>query len=238
MTDVATLSPAAIPALPVAAAPRTLADLVHQLGDVPLSRIRTDPPPGTAKIEDVVACKARQPCLCELVDGVLVEKAMGFREGLLEAVLVLALGSYNRERRLGVVTTASAMHQIQPNLVRLPDVAFTFWARFPEGRIPVDPAPPIAPDLAIEVLSPSNTPGEMDRNRDEYFAAGTRQVWIVDGATRTVAVYAAPDRFRLLAEGDTLEGGDLLPGFSLPLNELFAVLDQSAATEAPEPGKA
>jgi Uma2 family endonuclease len=205
--------------------PETLAEMVHQLGDIPLERIRTQPPPGTATLADVVACKAKQNCLCELLDGVLVEKAMGYREGLIEMAIGEALRVYNRLNKLGVVTSGSSMHQLQPQLVRLPDVGFAFWARFPERRVTDDPAPRLAPDVAVEVLSPSNTRREMERKRAEYFAAGTQVVWMVDLDERTITVYTSPDQFTVLKSSDTLDGGKVLPGFALPLAPLFAELD-------------
>jgi Uma2 family endonuclease len=212
--------------------PETLAEMVHQLGDIPLERIRMQPPPGTATLADVVECKAKQNCLCELVDGVLVEKAMGYREGMIELAIGEALRIYNRARKLGVVTSASSMHQLQPKLVRLPDVGYAFWARFPGGKVTDDPAPRLAPDVAVEVLSPTNTRREMERKRAEYFAAGTQVVWMVDLEERTVTVYTSPEQLTVLKELDTLDGGQVLPGFTLPLAPLFAELDEQGPPKA------
>jgi Uma2 family endonuclease len=80
---------------------------------------------------------------------------------------------------------------------------------------------PCSPALAVEVLSPSNTAKEMQRKRKEYFFGGTRVVWIVDEATRTVEVWTSPDECVTLSEDETLDGGELLPGFRLPLREIF-----------------
>jgi Uma2 family endonuclease len=216
-------------AVPAQSAPDTVADLVYRLGDIPLERIRMQPPPGTATVADLLAWNdSKQGRRCELVDGVLVEKAMSYRAGILEAFIIMVLSNYNRQKRLGVITSASGEHQLRPNLVRLPDVGYAFWNRFPEGRITDDPAPLIAPDVAVEVLSPSNTRREMERKRREYFEAGTQVVWIVDPDKRTIEVYTAPEKFTELHEADTLEGGAILPGFSLSLKELFAELDQQA----------
>ncbi|MCZ6875647.1 MAG: Uma2 family endonuclease [bacterium] len=82
------------------------------------------------------------------------------------------------------------------------------------------------PNLAIEVMSESNTMGEMARKWCEYFAAGVQLLWFVDPKTRTVAVYTAPEQFTLRHEEDTLDGGAVLPGFSLSLRELFQELDR------------
>ena len=82
---------------------------------------------------------------------------------------------------------------------------------------------PFAPDLAVEVLSPGNTVREINGKVALYFAAGSRAVWVFNPKKRTVAVYSSPSDVRVLNEQETLEGGDLLPGFTLDLAKLFAV---------------
>jgi Uma2 family endonuclease len=119
------------------------------------------------------------------------------------------------------------MMRLFPGLVRMPDAAFVSWDRIPGGRIPEEPIPDLTPDIAIEVLSEGNTPGEMERKRKEYFAARVRLVWMVDPIHRTVTVYTAPDRFTVLGENDVLDGGDVLPGLAIPLRDLFAELDRT-----------
>ena len=111
-------------------------------------------------------------------------------------------------------------------LIRIPDVSFASWDRFPNRKFPKTPVPALAPDLVVEVLSESNTQAEMDRKRSEYFDAGVRVIWEVDPARRTVGVYTADGVVTMLDATQTLEGGDLLPGFSLVLAELFAELDE------------
>jgi Uma2 family endonuclease len=127
---------------------------------------------------------------------------------------------------MGLVTGADGPVRLMPGVVRLPDGGFFSWDRFPNGRVPTAPIPPVAPDLAVEVLSESNTPGEMARKRQEYFAAGTRLVWEVDPEARTVVVYTTPEQFTTLNATETLQGGAVLPGFTLALGELFAELDR------------
>ena len=111
-------------------------------------------------------------------------------------------------------------------LVRLPDVAFVSWDRLPERRVPDEPIPNVVPDLAVEVLSASNTAKEMARKRGEYFRAGVRLVWEIDPRARTARVYTSESSFTDLAVNDTLDGGTVLPGFTLPLAQLFAELDR------------
>ena len=84
--------------------------------------------------------------------------------------------------------------------------------------------PDLAPDLAVEVLSEGNTKQEMERKLKDYFFAGVRLVWYIDVKKRTVEVYTSPDQGVTLTEGQNLDGGDVLPGFRLPLRQLFARL--------------
>src|SRR6185437_10703640 len=116
------------------------------------------------------------------------------------------------------------MVRLFPGLVRIPDVAFVSRDRLPGGRIPSEPIPSLVPDLAVEVLSESNTPKEMTRKRGEYFEAGVRLLWVVDPRKRTVAVYTKPERPLVLNESQSLDGGAVLPGFSYALASLFAEL--------------
>jgi Uma2 family endonuclease len=101
-------------------------------------------------------------------------------------------------------------------------VCFIAWDRFPNRKLPAEPIPALAPDLAIEVLSASNTEGEMQRKLHDYFTAGVRLVWYIDPQTRSAKAYTAEDRCVELSESQSLSGGDVLPGFELPLKELFA----------------
>ena len=204
---------------------RTIADLLHRLGDISPERVLFDPAPGTATVQDVIKIHGRDKRLCELVDGTLVEKGMGYRESLLAMAIVSALRAFVQPRNLGLISGESGMMKLFAGLVRIPDVAYVSWDRVPGKRVPVDPVPLLVPDLAVEVLSDSNTPAEMARKRLEYFQAGVRLVWIIDPDPRTVAVYTAPEQFTTLGEKDTLSGGDVLPGFTLPLQQLFPELD-------------
>ena len=201
----------------------TLADLITDLGVSP-QRILFPPAPGTASESDLLAVNAREDRLVELVDGVLVEKAVGFEESLLAAALVEALRRYVIPRKLGVVVGSDGMVRLGENTVRMADAAYVPWARFPEGRLTGDPIPQVAPAIAAEVLSESNTEAEMRRKRGEYFAAGVKLVWLIDHRTRTVRVYTGPEECRTLGEADSLDGGDVLPDFTLPLKDLLGEL--------------
>lgn len=204
----------------------TLADLLKQLGGIAPERVRFRPAPGAATEEDMLAIHDREGRLYELIDGVLVEKAMGLRESYLAIVLSTILWNFVQSRNLGLVTGEAGMIRLMAGLVRIPDVAFISWSRLPDQCVPTEPVPALAPDLAVEVLSAGNTPEEMARKRQEYFAAGVHVVWQVDPNARTVEVFTAPDQSTVLHETQTLTGGPVLPGFTLPLQELFGTLDR------------
>jgi Uma2 family endonuclease len=205
----------------------SLAELVERLGGIPLRRIRLRPALGCATEADVIAAlEAPRKRICELIDGVLVEKAMGFNESTLAARLITLIDAFVRPRNLGLVTAPDGTIRLWAGRVRIPDVSFTSWDRIPGRRRPRKPIPELAPDLAVEILSKSNTRAEMQLKRADYFSVGVRLVWIIDPKTRTVEVYTSPDSFNLLPESDTLDGGDVLPGFTLSLREFFAELDR------------
>ena len=205
-----------------------MADVIDELGGVPPHRILLHPQPGTATEQDVCELLQKKIRLCELVEGVLVEKAVGYRESLLALALAQLLRAFVRQNNLGLVSGEAGLMRLAPNLILGPDVAFVSWGRIPGGRVPEAPIPDLAPDLAVEVLSESNTPGEMRRKRREYFAAGVRCVWEVDPDARAVEVFTSPTESTIVPESQTLDGGDVLPGFTLPLIQLFAELDQQA----------
>jgi len=200
----------------------TAADLVERFGAIPLYRIRFDPPPGAATEEDVIRIEAKEDRLCELVDGVLVEKAVGTYESFLAVNLAHLLVNFVKPRRLGIVLGADGMMRFAPGLVRIPDVSFISSHRLPGGRVPREPIADLVPELAVEVISASNTPEEMERKLRDYFAAGVRLVWYVYPESREVHAFTAPDRRRVFKEKDVLDGGEVLPGFQLVVSELFA----------------
>lgn len=207
------------------AAERTLADLLEGLGHIPPNRIRVVPPLGTATEEDVIKAEGHTGRICELVDGVLVEKTMGYLESLLAGVVIEALRAFVRSHDLGVVLGEAGTLRVLPQQVRVPDVCFLSWDRFPGRKLPKTPIPAVAPDLAVEILSEGNTPGEMERKLRDYFAAGVRLVWYIDPRSRTARVYASPESCEELGAQGTLSGGDVLPGFGLSLAALFAEID-------------
>ena len=200
---------------------KTLADLRQRLGGIPLERIWFHPAPGTATEKDVIEAEARENRLCELVDGTLVEKAMGFEESRLAAELIHLVKSFLDKHDLGICVGADGMMRIALGLVRIPDLSFISWARLPGRESPQDPIPDLAPDLAVEVLSEGNTKAEMARKVQEYFEAGVVLVWLIDRKRRTAQVFSTGEKPVLVRADQALDGGDVLPGFILLLSDLL-----------------
>jgi Uma2 family endonuclease len=207
--------------------PETFADLYKRIGEVPLERILLRPAPGMATEEDVIALlDAADKRLCELVDGVLVEKTMGAEESLLTGILIELLWRFVRPRKLGWVMPPDGAVRLFPKLVRIPDVSFIRRERAPGGKFPKVSLLDLVPDLAVEVLSPSNTKAEMGRKLRDYFLAGIPVVWLINPRTRSAEVYRSPDKKKRVRINQALQGGDILPGFSLTLKELFNLAEE------------
>jgi Uma2 family endonuclease len=199
----------------------TAAELVQKLGNIPLERICFTPPPGTATERDLLAAMRRSDRLYELVDGTLVEKTMGLSESMIAGQVLIEIGVFARRHDLGIPAGADGTMRLLKGLVRIPDVSFFCWDKLPGRMLPSEPIP----DLAVEVLSENNTLEEMERKLGEYFFAGVGLVWIVDPRKRRAKVYITPDApAAILDETGALDGGNVLPGFTLPLAELFARL--------------
>jgi Uma2 family endonuclease len=199
----------------------TVADLYRRFGPIPFERIRQNPPPGCGTVDDVVRLNDHEDRLYELVEGILVEKTVGLEESIIAVYIATILNLFVLPRGLGLVAGEAGTIQLDINLVRIPDVAFFSLARIPGGEIPHEAIPLLVPDLAVEVISRSNTPKEMREKLQEYFEKGVRLVWFVRPKSRVVDVYKAPDRFTRLTASMRLDGGDVLPGFSVLVSELF-----------------
>ena len=159
----------------------------------------------------------------ELQAGLLVsEPAPGFRHGRIMAAIAEILRAHVRQRRLGVVLAGDSGFILarKPDTVRGPDVAFVSRERFERSGDTVK-AFAGAPDLAVEVLSTSNTPAAMHAKVADYLAAGTRCVWVVDPEARTVTVYVSLLWPYRLGEDEMLDGNDVVPGFRVRVGEVF-----------------
>jgi len=159
---------------------------------------------------------------CELDEGVLVPVIPGtFRHGLYCGKVDRKLGRFVEERGLGVVPPNDTRFWVLegPDTVRGPDIAFlsneTLATRPSEGYWLA------SPDLAVEVLSEGNRPGQMQKKIGQYLEGGTKIVWLVNPERRHVVVYDREGGIRILSGDDVLDGADLLPGFGWRLSDLF-----------------
>ena len=202
-------------------AKRTFADILRRLGDVDPARIRADIWPGQVTDEDCTESKDRFGCLCELVDGVLVEKVMDWEESCLATALAGMIGDYLQAHPLGIVLGPDGPVRIDARVIRMPDVSFVAWERVDGDEMPEGPVMEAVPDLAVEVVSKSNRPGEMKVKLREYFRRGVRLVWLIDFQRRTARVYTSADKFTELPATGKLDGLDVLPGFSVKLQALY-----------------
>lgn len=156
----------------------------------------------------------------ELVDGELKEVPTTLKHDAIGANIVAILMPSIRGR--GVLTIAQAGFRMKSGNVRIPDVAFTRKERLPGGA-PPDTFGDFAPDLAIEIISPSEDPADMARKVTEYLNAGAQQVWRLFPEAQRLTVHTSPTETRTYEAQDELYGGDLLPGFRCRVAELFDV---------------
>ncbi|WP_425618789.1 Uma2 family endonuclease [Anatilimnocola sp. NA78] len=210
----------------------TLAQLVYQLGDVPLERILSQPPLGTATADDLLRYIDKTSLGCELVDGTLVMKAMGYTESVLASLLIQWINNYLDSNPLGACAGEQGYCEFLPKLILAPDVSFMTRERLALAKGDLTFAPG-APDLCIEVLSKSNTRREISRKIKEYFQHGCRLVWVFDIRKQIAEVYLQPTDPILAKPADTIEGRDVLPGFQFVLGDLFAALEKRVAGLAP-----
>jgi Uma2 family endonuclease len=214
-----------------------MSELLLRLGGIPPSRVLSRPAPGTATEKDLLAYTDRTGRGCELVDGTLVEKPVGFAESFVASEIARILGNHLAATGLGIVVGEQAMMRLVSGLVRAPDVSFIRWDKLPGRKIPRERIPELYPDLAVEVLSKSNTKGEMTRKLREYFLAGVSLVWLVDPVRRHVRVHTPTGEELTFDESGTLDGGEVLPGLSILVASLFADLADAPAPRKRSPRK-
>ena len=203
---------------------RSLAEWLHSIGDVPPHRVLLDPPPGTVTLEQYIRLDGRvNDRLVELVDNTLVEKPMGMLEGAIAALVIQILGNHVRPHGLGIVLDSQGMIRMFGGNIRMPDVSFIANADLDREKLHTQAAPQFAPTLAVEIISPSNTPAEMDTKLREYFQSGCKMAWLLYPETRTLRAYRSPEQFVQLAPDDVLDGGTVLPGFSTKVADFFAI---------------
>lgn len=162
----------------------------------------------------------------ELINGELIPMApTKLRHGRAAGRIASYIGHHVLTNKLGEIYIAEAGYQLPSGDVLAPDVSF-----ISKSRLPKDTDAPgfeqIAPDLVVEIYSDSNTRIEMQQKADLFFAAGTRQMWVVYPNSRTVYFYTAPDKVVILRGDALIEGGDVLPGFTLRVADIFSTLDE------------
>ena len=160
----------------------------------------------------------------EVVDGQIVENPpMGARESILASFLLALMGPFARSNRLGrVVTETLFLIDRARKLKRRPDVAFVSAKRWSLKReVPDTESWDVVPDLAVEVISKTNSANAVARKIEEYFQAGVSLVWVIYPATSKIYVYDSPTSVRILQLGDELDGEGVIPGFRVPLSTLF-----------------
>jgi Uma2 family endonuclease len=160
----------------------------------------------------------------ELIDGMLVEvEGMGGRHGTMCTEIVTELRLFTRERKLGRVFTEGTRFRIaqDPDVVLMPDVSFVRSDRIPREGI-WERTVPIPPDFAAEIASPNDTMAEVRRKAQRYLDAGVLLVWIVWPGRREVSVIRPGQPEVVLDEDEVLDGGDVIPGFRLPVSAIFA----------------
>lgn len=158
----------------------------------------------------------------ELVEGRLEEVGASPRSSAVAIAIASLLFAFVRRHKLGVVGGADwgAKLFTDPDTVRVPDVCFVRFERLPGGRVPVR-FQDGAPDLVVEVLSPSDRFRRTARKVREYLETGARLVWVIDPEERSAVVYRAGGSISEYDADGVLDGGDLLPGFTLDLAEIW-----------------
>ena len=166
----------------------------------------------------------------ELVGGELVERNMGWKASWVGGRLHFMLSAFCETNRTGRVAPADACYQCFPNApdkVRKPDVSFISFMRLPAVQEPEGYCS-VAPDLAVEVVSPNDLYYEVEEKVAEYLEAGVRLVWVANPATRSVRVHRRDGTIADLEENDELTGEDVIPGFRCRVGDLFLVPAASA----------
>jgi Uma2 family endonuclease len=167
--------------------------------------------------------------LYEVVNGVRVEKPMGLVENAIASLLQESLGPFCRTNQLGRAVMETLFEIPGSGNDRKPDVAFVSFARWAADRpLPRVNAWPIAPDLAVEIISPTDKAFDVVEKVQEYFKGGVRQVWHVYSHIEQVFIFDSPTAVRVLTRADELIAEPVVPGFRMPLAELFPLAEPHA----------
>ena len=157
----------------------------------------------------------------ELVDGEIRVSPGGFRHGVVSVRITARLYAFVTEHKLGFVIESNTGFRLPGGNVRSPDACFVSAERIPEGRLP-DGFADVAPDLAVEVISPGDRPRHVLDKVGEYLEAGVRLVWVIDPKRQRAVAYRSLSEVRELGPADELDGEDVLPGFRCRLSDILA----------------
>jgi len=163
--------------------------------------------------------------LFELIDGVPREKTpMGLFANVLASYLASAINQFSLPKKLGMAINETP-YKVNDKNSRRPDVSYVEFAKFPALEVLIEDPPLLefSPNIAVEVVSPSNTVSEMEKRIVHYFATGVQVVWIVHPQMSRIYVYETAKACKILEINDVLDGGNVLPGFSLKLCDLFSI---------------
>ncbi|HLJ98241.1 MAG TPA: Uma2 family endonuclease [Gemmataceae bacterium] len=170
----------------------------------------------------------------ELFKGRLVEKSIGAKASLIAMTVVCLLGEFTRPKRLGLVFGSDCGYQCfatEPKRVVFPDASFIRLGRLPNDE-PPDGHVRIAPDLVLEVVSPSNWAADLMQKILDYLQAGVRLVWVVFPQSRTVLVFRPNHTVSLLTPGNELSGEGVIPGFACRVAEVFEAIPAEPTNHA------
>ena len=172
----------------------------------------------------------------ELADGELVDMDGVPRHGKMTGYIFRLVDEHIARAGLPLDAGVATGFQLAPLTLRFPDVHVTSWERMAAYDEAAGGFPAFAPDVAVEVVSPSNTPAELGRKTAEYFANGTRAVWVVDPELRTVIIRRPGLPEQVLRGDDMLYGDPEIPGFACRVSDIFAVLDRRATVSTTPDG--
>ncbi len=156
----------------------------------------------------------------EYMEGELKVSPTGMLHESIGVELILKLRAFTKKHQLGRVYSSSVGYRMESGNVLSPDVSFVKKSRLPGGKSPAGFGH-FAPDLAVEILSPSDNLQEVEDKITEYFENGSGLVWLINPKKRIATVYHSLRHYQILQENDELRGGEVVPGFSCKVKDLF-----------------
>ena len=206
---------------------RTCADVLRRAGNVSPDRVlveRLSAPPTRRDLIREFEPTAR---MYELVDGILVEKLLHFGNAARFMQLMGPLANHVFDCNAGMLVGGKTLLRLSPTLVRIPSLCLLLWESQDDPQVLVSSTSEFldaVPDLIVEIVDERHTADELRIKREEYSAAGVKLLWYYDPEARTVTVYpkGRTRGSKVLTDADTLDGGKVLPGFTLPVADMFA----------------